>query len=650
MAFLKLVRKAVATGLCYSLCLGPVLAADDSNVRVDRPHSSIFVRPYLGASVPPINTQNSSRFAQLTRGSNLYLTVQDAIALALENNVDLAVQRYSPLLSLWALQRAEAGGAVRGVNTGLGTNFGVTAGLGVQGTSSIVGNTGGGNFGGGGNRGPSGSATVSQIGPVAPNLDPVFQSTTAFLHTTNPQPNPFLSGVTDLINNSRVYQNSISEGFLTGGSATLSFNETYLNQNAPTNNLNPAVSPVMGLSFSHNFLNGFGIGVNSVQIVVAKANVNVSDLNFQSQVISIISNVLTLYWGLVSDLEDVRAKESALALAQQLYNDNKTQVRLGTMAPLDITQAESQVAGSQRDLIFSQTAAQQQEVRLKDVLSRRGAGDPAIANVHLIPLDHIQVPDSIESPPLQKLVQQALKARVDINAEQMNLKNAETSTLSTTNGIKPILRAYGSVQAQGLAGAPNPIARGVPPPDAYYLGGFGHAVGQVFRRNFPSQQLGVIYNENIHNDVAQADYGYDQVKLRQTQLRTQKDLNQVAVDISNQSIAIQQAHTRYKAAVQSRILEEQLVDAEQKKYKLGTSTTFAVIQIQRDLSTAKSNEIAASAQYANAKIALERVLGTTLETYKISLDEAERGRVSRVSGLPKPGNLIPKPSNLRPAL
>jgi len=180
----------------------------------------------------------------------------------------------------------------------------------------------------------------------------------------------------------------------------------------------------------------------------------------------------------------------------------------------------------------------------------------------------------------------------------------------------------------------NPIARGVPPPDAYYLGGFGHAVGQVFRRNFPSQQLGVIYNENIHNDVAQADYGYDQVKLRQTQLRTQKDLNQVAVDISNQSIAIQQAHTRYKAAVQSRILEEQLVDAEQKKYKLGTSTTFAVIQIQRDLSTAKSNEIAASAQYANAKIALERVLGTTLETYKISLDEAERGRVARVSGIP----------------
>jgi outer membrane protein len=633
MAFLELVRKAVATGLCYSLCLGPVLAADETNVRVDKPQSFVFIRPYQGTSVPPINEQNSNRFAQLTRGGNLYLTAQDAIALALENNIDLAVQRYSPLLSMWALQRAEAGGAVRGVNTGLGTNFGVTAGLGVQGTSSIVGNTGG-NFGGGGNRGPSGAATVSQIGPVAPNLDPVVQSTTAFLHTTTPQANPFLSGVTDLIDNSRIFQNSISQGFLTGGSATLSFNESYLNENAPTNSLNPAVKPVLGLNFSHNFLNGFGIGVNSVQIVVAKANLDVSDLNFQSQVIGVVSNVLTLYWGLVSDLEDVRAKESALALAQQLYNNNKTQVRLGTMAPLDITQAESQVASSQRDLIFSQTAAQQQEVRLKDVLSRRGAGDPAIANVHIIPLDHIQVPDSIESPPLQKLIQQALKARVDINAEQLNLKNAATSTLSTTNGIKPILRVYGSLSAQGLAGSPNPIASGVRPPDAYYIGDFRHAAGQIFRYNFPSRQIGFVYNENIHNDVAQADYGYDQVKLRQTQLRTQKDLNQVAVDISNETIAIQQAHTRYKAAVQSRILEEQLVDAEQKKYKLGTSTTFAVIQIQRDLSTAKSNEIAASAQYANAKIALERVLGTTLHTYKISLDEAKHGRVATVSGIP----------------
>jgi outer membrane protein TolC len=632
MPFVKSIRKIAAAGLCYAVSLGPILSADADNIRVDKPQSSMFIRSYQAASVPPIDIQNSTRFGQLIRGSNLYLTVQDAIALALENNIDLQIQRYSPLLSFWAVQRAEAGGAQRGVNTGTGTNFGVTAGQGVQGTSNVVGNTGG-NFGGGGG-GPSGAATISQIGPVAPNYDPVFQNTTLFRHTTTPQANFFRSGVTDLIDNRKIFQNSISEGFATGGSATLSFNESYLNENATTNNLNPTVSPVLGINMSHNLLRGFGRAVNTVQIDVARANVNVSELNFQAQVVSIVSNVLTLYWGLVSDLEDVRAKESSLALAQQLYENNRKQVQLGTMAPLDITQAESQVASSQRDLIFSQTAAQQQEVRLKNVLSRTGAGDPAIASVHIIPLEHIEVPANIQSTSLQTLVAQALKARVDINAEKINLQNAKTTTTSTANGVLPTLRVFGSVSAQGLAGSPNPVAEGVPPPDAYYLGGFGHAIGQVFRRNFPTQQIGVVYNENIRNDLAQADYGYDQLKLRQTELQTQKDLNQVAVDISNQTIALQQAHTRYQAAVQSRILQEQLVSAEEKKYKLGTSTTFAVIQTQRDLATAKSNEIAASAQFANAKIGLERVLGTTLDTYNISMEEAKSGRVARPSMLP----------------
>jgi outer membrane protein TolC len=632
MTFIQRVRKFVAAGLCCSFSFCPLLAAQETNIRVDKPHT-FPIRSYQGADVPPINARSSGRFAQLIRGTNLYLTVQDAIALALENDIDLEIQRYSPLLSFWAVQRAEAGGAQRGVNTGTGTNFGVTAGQGVQGTANVVGNTGG-NFTGTGAGTGSGAATISQIGPVAPNFDPVFQNTTFFSHRSNPQANPFRSGVTNLIDNRKNYQNSLSEGFPTGGSATISFNEGYLNENATTNNLNPTVSPVLGVNFSHNLLNGFGLAVNSVQIRVAKSNLNVSDLNFQNQVITILSNVLTLYWGLVSDIEDVRAKESSLALAQQLYSDNKKQVQLGTMAPLDITQAESQVASSQRDLIFSQTAAQQQEVRLKDVLSRRGAGDPAIADVHIIPLDHIQVPESIQSSPLQSLVDQALKARVDITAEQMNLENTRTTTTSTTNGIRPTLRVFGSVSNQGLAGQTNPVAVGVPPPDAYFLGGFGTAVGQVFRNNFPTRQVAVIYNENIRNDLAQGDYGYDQLKLRQTELRTQKDRNQVAVDISNETVALQQAHTRYQAAVRSRILEEQLVSAEQKKYKLGTSTTFAVIQVQRDLATAKSNEIAAIAQFANAKIGLERVLGTTLETYAVSLDEAKSGRVTRVSTIP----------------
>ena len=362
-----------------------------------------------------------------------------------------------------------------------------------------------------------------------------------------------------------------------------------------------------------------------------------SELTFRSNLISTVSDVLSLYWGLVSDLEDERAKQNAVDLAKQLYSDNKKQVQIGTMAPLDITQAESQLATSQRDLIFSQIAAQQQEVRLKNAIDYNGLGDRLIANVHIVPLDHIEVPQTLDLPPLQTLVKRASSNRPDIAAEKIDLENAETQALGTKNGVLPNLRTFGTFSLQGLSGASNPLfipGRGTLAPDAYYVGHFGNAVGQIFRRNFPTQRIGFSYSENIHNGQAQADYGVEQLQLRQTQLRNQKDLNQVTVDVSNQMIALQQAQTRYKATVKSRILEEQLVSAEQKKYKLGTSTTYAVIQVQRDLATARSNEVAATAQFANAKIGLERVLGSTLESYNIGLQDANEGRVARSSAIP----------------
>jgi outer membrane protein TolC len=627
------IRKLLAIALsCTTFVSSGLAAAAETNVRVDRPQSPIFVRPYQAATVPPIRSINTPRLSRLIRGGTLYLTVQDAIALAIENNIDLEVQRYNPLLSEWALQRAEAGGPLRGVNTVSNSNFGVTAGQGVQGASSLVGSSGG-NFAG--RSGPAGSAVVAQIGPVTQNLDPVYQGTYGAGHQTQPQANPRLSGVEALVDKRRLYNNSISEGFLTGGSYTLAFNNAYLNENAPTNDLNPSSAPALSLRLSQNLLNGFGIAVNSRTIRVARQNVNVSDLQFQSQVISVVSNVLSLYWGLASDQADIRAKQGALDLAQRLFEDNKKQVQLGTMAPLDITQAESQLATSQRDLIFSQAAEQQQEVRLKDVLSRNGLGDPLLTNVQIITLDNIDIPANVNLPPLQQLVQEALGTRQDIAAERINFENAQTSALGTANGVLPNLRVIATASTQGLSGqVNNQRSPGLGPPDAYYVGGFSNAVAQVFRRNFPSQNIGVSYNGNIRNDVAQADYGIEQLQLRQSEINVRKDQNRVAVDISNQMVSLRQAHSRYQAALQGQTLDQQLVDAEEKKYKLGASTTFNVIQTQRDLATAKSNVIAAAAQYANAKISLERVLGTTLQVYNISLDEALSGRVAQKSAAP----------------
>lgn len=629
-------RKTVALLLAWSSAATPLLAQAAGQAEVDKPRANVLIRPYSATVVPSPNLSNTSRLAQLVRGGKLYLTVQDAVALALENDIDLQVARYNPLLSLWAVQRAEAGGAARGVNTQSAANFSSAAGQGLQGSASTVGtgNLTGGNAGA---AAPSGSATVTQIGPVTQVLDPVFTGSSFFGHLTTPQASRFaaLSGTTILLDDKRIYNASLQQGLLSGGTVNVSYNSSYLRENAFTDVLNPSTSAGLSVSVNHNFLQGFGVAVNSRTIVVAKNNVKVSDATFRSQVIDIVSNVLTLYWTLVQYNEDVNAKQTAVDLAQRLYNDNQKQVQIGTLAPIEITRAESQLATSKSSLIQSQTLVLQEEVQLKNVLSRTGTADPLLASVRIVPLDHIEVPQNDNTPSLKDLLQLAQANRLDLAAEKIDLQNAQISALGTRNGILPILRGTAVVSDQGLTGTPNPrVPAFFGHADPYFVGGYGNAVDQIFRRNFPTQRGTALFVATLRNNVAQADYGIDQLQLRQTELSTARDFNTLVVDVANNLTALQQARIRYEAAVKSRQLQEQLLTAEQKKYSLGSSTTYNVVQVQRDLATAKSNEESAKAQYANAKIGLDRVVGTTLDTYHVSLESARSGHVFRTSVLP----------------
>jgi outer membrane protein len=421
----------------------------------------------------------------------------------------------------------------------------------------------------------------------------------------------------------------VNQGFITGGSATLTYHEAYLKENTPTDILNPSFAPYLQLSVQHNFLNGFGVGVNSRTITVARNTLNASELTFRGQVIAVVVNVLNLYYGLAADYEDIRAKQSALAVAQQFYENNKKQVELGTMAPLDITTAEAQVASSQQDLVTSQTSLQQQEVQLKNVLSRTGPADPLLKEVQIMPVDRIVVPEKDSLPPLKDLVAKALTSRTDIALEKVNLTNAQVSALATKNGVLPTLEGLATLRQAGLAGPVNPI--GIEPADPYFVGGIGNALGQVFHRNFPTESGGGFLSATVHNRTAQADYAIDQLQLRQSELQNQKDRNGIVVDVSNQVTGLQQARVRYEAAVKNRVLEQQLLEAEQKRFSLGASTTFLVVTQQRDLATAQSNEIAALVAYSNARVSLDQILGTTLDENHISIQEALAGHVARKS-------------------
>lgn len=636
-------RRTLAVALSW-LCSFSLLPAQQASIESVKPSGNILWRSYKPAEVPPLRLANSTRLRDMVRAGKLYLTAQDAIALALENNIDVEVARYNPLLAAWRLERAQAGGALPGVPSNASQAGSVASGQGVAGSQAAAGVSGGAASASAGN---AGNATIAQIGPVTQTLDPTFQETSTFSHKSTPQPNTVQSGVLSLIDNTRTYTGSLQEGFLSGGSATLSYSNHYLNENAPSDLLNPSEAPNLSLSIQHNFLNGFGVAVNARNITVAKIGLQTSDLNFRAQVIGVVVSVLNAYYALSSDYEDVKAKQTALDVAQKFYEDNRKQVDVGTLAPLDLTTAESQVASSQRDLVVSQGSLQQDELTLKNLLSRNGLSDPLLASAQIVPVDRIAIPANDDLPPLGDMVKQALANRVDLAVERANVVSAETSALGTKSGILPTLVGFATVSQAGLAGRAHSVVQNtstgtiVETPDPYFVGGVGNGLGQVFRRDFPSEGGGIYFRVALGNNQAQADYGIDELQLRQTQLTEAKDAKQAQVDVMNSVVAIHQARARYDAAVHNRVLAQQLLDAEQKKFGLGASTPYAVVQQQRDLAAAQSVEISTLVSYSNARIALDRTLGATLDVNHVNIGEVRNGRVSQAPSTPP--DAVPAP-------
>ena len=567
------------------------------------------------------------------RAGTLYLTVQDAIALALENNIDIEMARYNPLVATWNVTRAEAGGALPGVPSNASQAGSVANGQGVTGSEAAIGVSVPGT---GSNRGTTTNATIQQIGPVTQTLDPIIQEASTLSHTSTPQPDAQLSQTPNLVTDTRASTVSYQQGLLTGGSVTLTYNENYLNENSPTDILNPSSAPSISISFQHNFLQGFGVAVNARTITVAKMNIGISDLTFQTQVVNVVAQVLNAYYGLTGAIADVKAKREAAEVAQTFFANVKEQARLGSLSPSEAINAEAQLVSSRLDLVNSEATLTQQELQLKNLISRAGTGDTVLSTARIVPVDPIVIPDKDDLPPLEDMVKQALAKRTDLAAERQNEAGAEVTALGTRNGVLPSAGVFASTSQSGLSGTGHTVSAGgiSEAPDPYFVGGIGKALGQVFRRDFPSESVAGFYAGRLRNRQALADYAIDQLQFRQTQLTTRKDLNQVEVDIQNYAVALRQARARYDAAVRNRILQQELFSSEQKRFKLGASVPFNVIQLQRDLLTAQSTEIAAQVSYSTARVALDRTMGVILDANHVSLAEARVGQVARKSSIP----------------
>ena len=583
---------------------------------VKRPHGSVLFRPYRGATVAPAQLKNSNRLYGLIRAGKLYLTVQDAIAVAIENNLDLEVARYGPINAEWSLERLRAGGALPGVTGGSSLANQVTSGQGVAGSQASAGLGSGGGGGGGGGT----NALVQQVGPITPNLDPVFQDGTAFSHSTSPQANTVQSQTNALIDTKHTYNNLFQEGLLSGGTVQVTANESYLKENAPTNVLNPSVVPTVQIFLRHNFLQGFGTGVNSRFIRVAEKNIGVARETFRSQLLNLVANVLNLYWDLVTGNEDLKVRKNALEAAQKFLDDTKKQVGLGVIAKVELLRAEAELSTRRQDLDISTAAVRQQEVILKNTLSRNGLEDPLVDAAEIVPLDRIQVPDQDNLPALRELLARAIAKRPDVAISDINDETAQISALGTANGVLPFLQGIASTTDHGLSGVAVPQANGRTA-DPYYVGGLGNALEQVFRRNFYDKRAQIAFQGFIGNRIRQADYGIEQLQLRQGDLIKRRDMNKLVVDISNQMVALSQARARYRVAVDTRALQEQLFEKEQQMFTYGTANVNDVVAARRTLLSAQLAEVNALASYSRSRVALDQTLGETLEVNHVEVEK-----------------------------
>jgi outer membrane protein TolC len=613
-------------GLLALLCLATQLSAQTLPFTVVKPDGPTLLRPYKTQAVPPVRLYNSSRLATLLRAGKLYLTVQDAIALAVENNLGLEIERYGPLLAQSALERAQAGGPLRGVPSASAQVSSVNAGVGVNGSAQSAGLS---NSGGGGSGGGTGNAAIQQVGAITPNLDPNLQSTTTQAHLTQPQANTVLSQTNALIQTVRTSNSVLQMGLLTGGVVQFRNYEQSLKENSPSDSLNPAVGPHMDLAVQQNLLQGFGVRLNDRTIRISMTNVTASRAAFRSQLLDTVATVVNLYWDVVSANDELKARQQSEQNAQKFFEDTKKEIAAGALPRVELPRAEAEVATRKQDLTIALANLRQREGTLKEALIR--TPDPAIDAAEIVPLDRVQIPDKDDLPALRQLVATAMVKRPDVEVSNFRDQTAEMALAGTENPLLPSLRVTAQTYNRGVAGTPQASGGGANP---YFSGGYGTALGQIFRRDFPNYSAGVTFSIPIGNRTAQGDYGIDQLQYRQSQVMSQRDINNIVVDISARMSALRQARSRYSAARDTRNLQEQLLAADRTKFASGIATFNDIINDQRALVTAQISEVGALTAYAHARVSLDQTLGETLERNGVTLEEGLMGKINRESRTP----------------
>lgn len=615
-------------------CVVSLSRAQQQPVSIQVANVPALVRPYMAPTTAPIRLHNSSRLNGLMRAGNLYLTVTDALALAIENNLNLEIDRYGPLLADSALERAKAGGPLRGVLAGITQIAAVDSGVGVNGTIAAAGLGGGGSSGGG--AGGNGGATIQQIGAVVPNYDLTLQNATSFGHLTTIEPNTVLAQTNSLVQFNHTYNTQLTQGLVTGGSISYREYQQTFGENAPGDFVNPSSEARMDVIFRQPLMQGFGVKLNQRTIVVSRINVTAAREQFRGQLLDLAASVLNLYYGLAAATDELKARQRALEIAQKFYDDTRKEIAAEAIPAIQLPPAAAEVSQRRQELQIAQSNVRQQEVQMKEAISH--SEDPALEAAGIVLVDRIQIPDTDDLPPLRDLVKTAMAKRPDVAVSNYRDQTDEINLAGTTNPLLPNASLTLQTYDRGVNGVGHVVdVQGQEvPPNANFVGGYAHSFQQVLQHDFPNYLASLAVSIPFGNRVSQADYGIAQLQHRQSQVSSQKDTNTIVVDISARVAALRQAHAHYDTARQTRNLQEELLASDQQHFLSGgKNITFeALMTDQRALVNAEISEVNALSAYAHARISLDQVLGETLEKNNISLDEGLNGRVERPSQIP----------------
>jgi outer membrane protein TolC len=613
-----------------------LVAAPQPALRLDIPHSWNPIDAYRASNVPEPNLVNSSRLDTLIHNGVLQLSLQDAIDLALENNLDLAIARYNIPIASADVLRTKAGGVFRGVNTGIVQN---TPGAGVggfgSGPSTGAGAGAGGTSGGAGGAGTGASGLVQSTlgtGTTVSSFDPIITATSSLQHYTEPLSDLAVYDVPVLHTNTLIGDFGYTQAFATGTSLTAVVNSDRITNNSPFTLLNPELDTFYQIEIQQQLLAGFGLGPNLRYLRIARNNQKISDQAFELQIISTVTQIADLYWDLVSAYEDEKVKNASLDFANQTLTTARKELRLQAIPELDVVKDEGEVANREQDLTIARTQLQFQELLIKNAITKN-LDDPILEAMPVQPTDLSTV--SLDSTmattdPTGSLIQEALKDRIELSESEIDLKNRAISLASARNALLPSLALTAYYGGTGLGGPVNPVS-GTPSTSPVNYGG---TLANALNNSAPDYYAGLTLNIPLRNRVAKSDQYRAELESRQAELRLQQLRKQIRIEVTNAQYSLEQSQARVQFAIKARDLAQKTFDITTKEQALGAGSALQTLFARHDLATAESALVAARTAYQKARIELNRSTGSTLETYAISVELARTGAQSAAASKP----------------